>query len=230
MNHVVKQMGFSTGTCGVKATSEILSHVVQCAGKTQRQRMIGSETRGKSFIFFSALLGSIQVVCGVILLLLAAINFWEQIQNPFNTSLLEIITSLIAITSGAITIAFAIFRGKALRRAVQITSILSCIFAVYQFLLMVTSVEKHAQCRAERFNGANESVTLLGIIINAIFLFFLSKRSESRPKCEDSEEDPPPYEVAIQNNSSQEGFGETRSLPIYTISHNSHYEANIANR
>ena len=37
---------------------------------------------------------------------------------------------------------------------------------------------------------------------------------------------PPPYEVAIRDSYNQEGFGATRSPPIYTISDN--YEANTA--
>ena len=195
--------------------------------------MIGSETRGKIFTFFFTLLGSIQVICGDILLLLAATNSWGQVQNPLNTALLlKFTTSLIAITSGAITIAFAIFRGKALMFAVLITSILSCIFAVCQFLSLVTSAEQHAQCNYRAIES--ESVTLLGTIINAIFLFFLSERSQSRPELEEHERDindaPPPYEVAVQDGNYQEGFGETLNPTLYRISNNSHYEANVANR
>ena len=191
-----------TGTCGVKATSEILSHAVQCAGNTQRKKMIGSETRGKLFTFFSALLGIIQVICGDILLLLAATNSSGQAQNPFNTTLLlEITTSLIAITSGGISIAFAIFRGKALRFAALITSILSCMFAICQFLLLVTSAEQHGQCNYRAIES--ESVTLLGTIISAIFIFFLFERNQSRSEVKDINDAPPPYEVAVQDSNAR---------------------------
>ena len=174
--------------------------------------MAVSKTRGKLFTFFSALLGIIQVICGDILLLLAATNSWGQIQNPYKPPLLEITTSLIAITSGGISIAFAIFRGKALRLAVLITSILSCIFAICQFLSLVTSSEQHAQCNYRAIES--KSVTLLGTIINAIFLFFLIERSQSRSEVEEANDFPPPYEVAVQDSNDQEGFGETRNPNI----------------
>ena len=216
----------------------ILSHVVQCAGMAQRQRRTDLEIGENLFIFFSALWGSVQVVCGYLLLLLAVTNSWGDYPFLSNSALalaLSPTTSLISITSGKCTIASTCFPGNGfLRLFVLITSIISCIFAVCQFLLLVTSEEKHAHCEE-----VIESVKLFALmmvavatIINAIFLFFLFKRSQSRPEVEEPEYDindsPPPYEVAVQNNSDQEGFGETRSPPFYRIHWGSHLkQANL---
>ena len=163
--------------------------------------MTGLETGRKSLIFSSVLLGTSQVVCGYLLLLLAVSNsnYWGNYPFPANSAMVT--TSLIAITSGKSAIAFACLRGKVLRLAVLIISVLCCIFAVCSFPLLVTSAKKHAHC-----GGAIESVTLLGTIINASFLFFLFKGSQSRPELEVSEEDindaPPPYEVAVRNSNA----------------------------
>ena len=161
--------------------------------------MADLETGGKILIFSSVLFGSSQVVCGYLLLLLAVRDYWGH--YPFPANSVMITTSLIAITSGKSAIAFACLRGKALRLALLITSVLSCIFAVCSFPLLVTSAKKHAHCE-----GTIESVTLLGTIINASFLFFLFKGSQSRPELEVSEGDindaPPPYEVAVRNSNA----------------------------
>ena len=156
--------------------------------------MTGLETGRKSLIFSSVLLGTSQVVCGYLLLLLAVSSPWGYYPFPANSAMVT--TSLIAITSGKSAIAFACLRGKALRLAV-----LCCIFAVCSFPLLVTSAKEHAHCE-----GFIESVTLLSTMINAIFLFFLFKRSQLRPELEVSEEDindaPPPYEVAVRNSNA----------------------------
>ena len=202
----------------------ILSHLVQCAGMTQRQRMTGLKTGEKLFIFFSLLLGSVQVVCGYLLLLLAVTNSWGRYPFPVKTTSLEIATSLIAIILGKCAIAFPCLRVKAfLRRGVLITSILSGISAVFQFLWLATSPEKHLQCNPEH----SKSVTLLGTIINAIFLFFLFERSQLRSEVEDIDDAPPPYDVAVQNSNYQEGLGETRSPPLYRIHCGSLNQANL---
>ena len=161
--------------------------------------MTDLETGGKLLIFSSVLLGTSQVVCGYLLLLLAVSSPWGYYPFPANSAMVT--TSLIAITSGKSAVAFACLRGKVLRLAVLIISVLCCIFAVCSFPLLVTSAKKHAHCE-----GAIESVTLLGTIINASFLFFLFKGSQSRPELEVSEEDindaPPPYEVAVRNSNA----------------------------
>ena len=153
----------------------------------------------KLLIFFSVFFGSSQVVCGYLLLLLAVSNSWGH--HPFPANSAMVTTSLIAMTSGKCAIAFACLRGKTLRLALLIISVLCCIFAVCSFPLLVTSAKKHAHCE-----GTIESVTLLGTIINAIFLFFLFKGSQSRPELEVCEEDindaPPPYEVAVRNSNA----------------------------
>ena len=194
--------------------------MVQFAGQAQRHRMI-SQREEKSFIFCFALWGTAKVVCGY-LLLLTIINFWGH-TYPFDITLIEIATSLSFITSGKCTIAFAYFRGKA-SRLVLTTSIMSVIFAIWLFLLLVTSAENHDHCE-----GTIECVTFFSIVLNGIYLFFLIKLDRSRAEFEVQEEVmdvlPPPYEVAIRDSYNQEGFGATRSPPIYTISPNSHYEA-----
>ena len=206
----------------------------QFAEMAQRERRIDLEAGEKLFILISALWGSVQVVCGYLLLLLAVTNSWGDYPFLSNSALALALcptTSLISITSGKCTIASTCFPGNGfLRLFVLITSIISCIFAVCQFLLLVTSEEKHTHCEE-----VIKSVTLFALmmvaiatIINAIFLFFLFKRSQSRPEVEEPEYDindaPPPYEVAVQNNSDQEGFGETRSSPICRI-HNGSFLA-----
>ena len=198
--------------------------MVQFAGQAQRHRMI-SQREGKSFIFCFALWGTAKVVCGY-LLLLTIINFWGH-TYPFDITLIEIATSLSFITSGKCTIALAYFRGKA-SRLVLTTSIMSVIFAIWLFLLLVTSAENHDHCE-----GTIECVTFFSIVLSGIYLFFLIKVNRSRTEFEVREEvmdvPPPPYEVAIRDSYNQEGFGETRSPPIYTISNNSHYETNVTN-
>ena len=198
--------------------------MVQFAGQALGHRMI-SQREEKSFIFCFALWGTAKVVCGY-LLLLTIINFWGH-TYPFDITLLEIATSLSFITSGKCTIAFAYFRGKA-SRLVLTTSIMSVIFAIWLFLLLVTSAENHDHCE-----GTIECVTFFSIVLSGIYLFFLIKVNRSRTEFEVREEvmdvPPPPYEVAIRDSYNQEVFGETRSPPIYTISNNSHYETNVTN-
>ena len=198
--------------------------MIQFAGQAQRHRMI-SQREGKSFIFCFALWGTAKVVCGYLLLLTVS-DFWGH-TYPFDITLLEIATSLSFITSGKCTIAFAYFRGEA-SRLVLTTSIMSVIFAICLFLILVTSAENHDHCE-----GTIECVTFFSIVLNGIFLFFLIKLDRSRAEFEVQEEftdvPPPPYEVAIRDSYNQEGFGATRSPPIYTVSDNSHYETNITN-
>ena len=155
-----------------------------------------SQREGKSFIFCFALWGTAKVVCGY-LLLLTVINFWGH-TYPFDITLLEIATSLSFITSGKCTIAFAYFRGKA-SRLVLTTSIMSVIFAICLFLILVTSAENHDHCE-----GTIECVTFFSIVLNGIYLFFLIKLNRSRTEFEVQEEvmdvpivPSPLYEVVI---------------------------------
>ena len=246
MNYVLNQMGFPDGnffclspaaTCVVNATGyyytwfsvrELVVVVLsQFAEMAQRERRIDLEAGEKSFILISALWGSVQVVCGYLLLLLAVTNSWGEypfLSNLYLALALCPYTSLISITSGKCTIASTCFPGNGfLRLFVLITSIISCIFTVCQFLLLVTSDEKHTH-----YEEVIKSVTLFALmmvaianIIIAILMFFLFKQRQSRPEVEEPEYDindsPPPYEVAVQNNSDQGGFGETRSPPFYRI-------------
>ena len=187
--------------------------------------MRSSLREGKLFIFFSALWGISEVVGGY-LLLLTVDNFWGHTSSLATVTSIEVATSLSFITSGKCTIAFAYFRGEA-SRLVLTTSIMSVIFAICLFLILVTSAENHDHCE-----GTIECVTFFSIVLNGIYLFFLIKVNRSRTEFEVQEEvmdvPPPPYEVAIRDSYNQEGFGATRSPAIYTISHNAHYEVHTA--
>ena len=185
--------------------------------------MRSSLREGKLFIFFSALWGISKVVGGY-LLLLTVDNFWGDTSSL--ATFMEVATSLSFITTGKLIIAFAYFRGNALRLAVLISSILSIIAAVCLFLPLVTSAETHIHCE-----GAIECFTLLSINFNAIFLFFLTKRNQTTSEYEEVVEDmdvlPPPYEVAILHSNDQEGLEATTSRPMNIIPGGSTNQANI---
>ena len=187
--------------------------------------MRSSLREGKLFIFFSALWGISEVVGGY-LLLLTVDNFWGDTSSLATVTSIEVATSLSFITTGKLMIAFAYFRGNALRLAVLISSILSIIAAVCLFLPLVTSAETHIHCE-----GAIECFTLLSINFNAIFLFFLTKRNQTTSEYEEVVEDmdvpPPPYEVAILHSNDQEGLEATTIRPMNTHPGGSPNQANI---
>ena len=163
--------------------------------------------KNKSFILAMVLWGLVQVTCGLFILV-SVMGYWG---HKFK---FVVAVSSSYIIAGKCTIAFSYFRGKALKIAVIVSSVLSIIFGTAEFIfLLVSHSQKHTKlvCNVE-------TVICLGSIFNTLFLYsFCTSTPGFYHLEEETDCPPPPYHQVNLDSGNQESHEATSPPPSYTI-------------
>ena len=144
--------------------------VIQFKGKACLSNMKTSQKEINRFILTLVLWGLVQVICGLSILV-TVMGYWRHILFPLNEPIFVFVAVPIFINAGTCIIAFAFVRGKILRIAVFVTSVISLIFSVSMSFLLIISHHGHTQSYNRDEDSTSETVYLFQLAMGMVIAF-----------------------------------------------------------